>query len=153
MKKIKKLFLSVLACSSIILTTSYVYAKEIISEESNIVVNPNQVVQLEEVKKLIPDQIKLNMKDTDLFQNEETMFDSILYEKGETFIDSILRANVEFITETITSGNYTYEQENFIVNGTKMYFDLFVTDWRTIEVSIYERKSPDFYHCSSEEEC
>ncbi len=149
----KKLFLSVLACSSIILTTNYVHAKEIIPEESNLVVNPNKVVQLEEVKKLIPDQIKLNMKDTDLFQNEETMFDSILYEKGKTFINSILRANVEFVTETITSGNYTYEQENFIVNGTKMYFDLFVTDWRTIELSIYERKSPDFYHCSSEEEC
>lgn len=126
--------------------------------------NSNEnAITIEDVKNFIPDSIKLDMKDTDLFGSSSEDgyymdYHSLLDGEIHSKLDTIFRNNVEFVKETITKdypgiGESTYEQENFFVNGIKMYYVFYVEDIHTVTVSIYERKDPDYYFCSSGEEC
>ncbi len=160
----KKILLSALVASSLFFIMNGVNAQEITTttgdstEQETTAVSQNAVTSIEDVEMFIPDSITLDIKDTDLFSNNDEIWEGILHEKAQEKIDLIFRSNVEFKTETVTSaipgmvGN-TYEQENFFINGVKMYYDIWVDDMNTLTVSVYERKSPDYYFCSSEEEC
>lgn len=164
MKKTNKILLSVLAIFSLFLNVN-VNAEEIQNEEST----NNQVKQtnlestktvnsIEDVKKFIPDSIELDIKSVDLFSTEYSYYIAQLESKVSEKIDKIFRDNVEFTKETVT-GTYgnSYEQENFFVNGVKMYYAVggsYETgDINTVTVTVYERKEPSFYSCSSEEDC
>lgn len=154
MKNTKKFFVSLLTCSSIFFSLEHVSAiTNELKKEPEVIIDQKSIVSIEEIKQLLPTQINLNLKDTDLFQQEDIPYDSILYEKSNEIIDNTLRTHVEFVKETITNNNYTYEQENFIVNGIKMYYEINVKNLHTFVVTVYERKAPDFYHCISEEDC
>lgn len=164
MKKTNKILLSVLAIFSLFLNVN-VNAEEIQNEEST----NNQVEQtnlestktvnsIEDVKKFIPDSIELDIKSVDLFDDEtEEVKQYFLGKLGDIVsekIDKIFRDNVEITKETVT-GTYggSYEQENFFVNGVKMYYAVGASDINTVTVTVYERKEPSYYSCSSEEDC
>ena len=155
-----KKILLLLTAFSLFLTTNTVNALDVASENTNV---EDQKITIDDVKKFIPDSIELDIKSSDLFDEnlinevDATQYSTVISDKIGPVIEKKFRDNLQFEKETVTTNingsNNTYEQENFLVNNVKMYYDLIVEDVYSATVVVYERKAPDYYYCTTDEEC